>query len=157
MGRDSSFEKICELPKWWNCWRWWIARYGVWRQILIFGPQKWCSNHPRSVGEYQLRITSPGTAVDMLQSRFTSSLENIGGHSVCYPWSAISDWALYKYRTEPDIDIGLKSAESDIISDIGINFCPISDIRLPKFENSGSAVVRRQILNMKTEGSRPVR
>ncbi len=25
-------------------------------------------------------------------------------------------------------DIGLKSAESDIISDIGINFCMISDI-----------------------------
>jgi hypothetical protein len=35
------------------------------------------------------------------------------------------------YRTELDIgtsDIGLKRAESDIISDIGINFYPISDI-----------------------------
>jgi hypothetical protein len=43
-----------------------------------------------------------------------------------------SDIRDQRYRTEPDIgtsDIGLKSAESDIISDIGINFCPISDIR----------------------------
>jgi hypothetical protein len=38
-----------------------------------------------------------------------------------------------RYRTEPDIgtsDIGLKSAESDIISEIGIHFCPISDINI---------------------------
>jgi hypothetical protein len=37
-----------------------------------------------------------------------------------------------RYRTEPNIgmsDIGLKSAESDIISDIGINFCTILDIQ----------------------------
>jgi hypothetical protein len=41
-------------------------------------------------------------------------------------------------------DIGLKSAESYIISDIGINFCPIFDIRYPstKFVNPDSAVVR---------------
>ncbi len=48
----------------------------------------------------------------------------IGGHLVRYPWSAISDWAWYRnfrYRTE--------RAESDIISDIGIDFYPISDIR----------------------------
>ncbi len=49
----------------------------------------------------------------------------IGGHLVRYPWSAISDWAWYRnfrYRTE--------RAESDILSDIGINFYLISDIRL---------------------------
>ncbi len=43
-----------------------------------------------------------------------------------------SDIRDQRYRTEPDIgmsDIGLKSAESDIITDIGINFCPICDIR----------------------------
>ncbi len=48
----------------------------------------------------------------------------IGGHLVRYPWSAISDWAWYRnfrYRIE--------RAESDIISDIGINFYPISYIR----------------------------
>ncbi len=51
---------------------------------------------------------------------------SIGGHLLRYPWSAISDWAWYRnfrYRTE--------ESESDIISDIGINFYPISDIRHP--------------------------
>ncbi len=37
-----------------------------------------------------------------------------------------SDLRDQRYRTEPDI--GLKCAESDIILDIGIKFCPISDI-----------------------------
>ncbi len=59
-------------------------------------------------------------------SRYTSPYTvHIGGHSLRYPWSAISDWAWYRnvrYRTE--------ELKSDIISDIGINFCPISDIRL---------------------------
>ncbi len=39
-----------------------------------------------------------------------------------------------RYRTELDIGtsiIGLKRAESDIISDIGINFYPISNVRHP--------------------------
>jgi hypothetical protein len=43
-----------------------------------------------------------------------------------------SDIRDQRYRTEPDIgssDIELKSAESDIISDIGIKFSPISDIQ----------------------------
>ncbi len=43
-----------------------------------------------------------------------------------------SDISDQRYRTQPDIgtsDIGLKSAESDIISDFGINFSLISDIR----------------------------
>jgi hypothetical protein len=48
-----------------------------------------------------------------------------------------SDICDQRYRTEPGIgtsDIGLKSAEYDIISDIGINFCPISnsDINIHK-------------------------
>jgi hypothetical protein len=41
-----------------------------------------------------------------------------------------------RYQTEPDIgtsDIGLKRAESDIISDIGINFYLISNIDIQKF------------------------
>ncbi len=45
-----------------------------------------------------------------------------------------SDIRDQRYRTELDIgtsDIGLKKAESDIISDIRINFDPISDIRHP--------------------------
>ncbi len=44
-----------------------------------------------------------------------------------------SDIRDQRYRTEPDIgtsDIGLKSAESDIISDIGRNFSPISDFNI---------------------------
>jgi hypothetical protein len=61
--------------------------------------------------------------------------------TVCWPlrgsWDTIgggaqSDIRDQRYRTEPDIgmsDIRLKCAESDIISDIGINFCPISDIQ----------------------------
>ncbi len=43
-----------------------------------------------------------------------------------------SDIRDQRYRTELDIrtsDIGLKRVESDIISDIGINFYPLSDIR----------------------------
>ncbi len=55
-----------------------------------------------------------------------TAMKCIGGHLVRYPWSAISDWAWYRnfwYRTE--------RAESDIISDIGIKFYPISDIRHP--------------------------
>ncbi len=43
-----------------------------------------------------------------------------------------SDIRDQRYWTEPDIgtsDIGLKSAESDIISDIGIKFCVIFDIQ----------------------------
>jgi hypothetical protein len=67
-----------------------------------------------------------------------------------------SDSRDQRYRTEPDIgasDIGLKSAESDIMADIGINFCPISGIRVCK---PRSAVVRCELLKMKIEGSKPV-
>jgi hypothetical protein len=58
-----------------------------------------------------------------------------------------SDIRNQRYRTEPDIgtsDIGLKSAKSDIISDIAVNFFPILDIQYPtsKFVNPRSAVVR---------------
>ncbi len=67
-----------------------------------------------------------------------------------------------RYRTEPDIgtsDIGLKSSKSDIISDIGINFCPISDIRYPTllYGNPCSAVVSCLVLVMKVVSSKPVR
>ncbi len=50
-------------------------------------------------------------------------------------WSQVgtqSDIRDQRYRTEPDIgtsNIRLKCVEFDIISDIGIIFCPISDIR----------------------------
>jgi hypothetical protein len=47
---------------------------------------------------------------------------------------AYSDIRDQRYRTELDIrtsDIGLKRAESDIISNIGIKFYPISNIRHP--------------------------
>jgi hypothetical protein len=50
-----------------------------------------------------------------------------------------SDIRDHRYRTELDIgtsDIGLKRAESDTISDIGINFYPISDIRHPNILRS---------------------
>ncbi len=73
-----------------------------------------------------------------------------------------SDIRDQRYRTEPDIgtsDIGLKSAESDIISDIGINFCPISDIRYPTSTSvyPRSAVVDCQIHVMKVISSKSER
>ncbi len=52
------------------------------------------------------------------------------------PYSDIRD---QRYRTELDIgtsDIGLKRAEFDIISDIGINFYAIPDIRHLKLNTS---------------------
>ncbi len=55
-----------------------------------------------------------------------SYIMSIGGYSVRYPWSAISDWAWYRnvrYRTEEH------RVRQYCISDIGINFCTISDIR----------------------------
>jgi hypothetical protein len=45
-----------------------------------------------------------------------------------------SDIRDQRYRTEPDIrtsNIGLREAESDIISDIGMKFYPVSNIRHP--------------------------
>ncbi len=64
-------------------------------------------------------------------------LSTIGGHLVRYPWSAISDWAWYqnfRYRTE--------RVESDIISDIGIKFYPISDILFYTNNHSSSVLLR---------------
>jgi hypothetical protein len=58
-----------------------------------------------------------------------------------------SDIRDQRYQTELDIgtsDIGLKRAESDIISDIGINFYPISDIRHPKIHKSAQWL-RKQV------------
>ncbi len=60
-----------------------------------------------------------------------------------------SDIRDQRYRTELDIgtsDIGLKRAESDIISDIGINFYAISDIRHPKIHKS-TQWLRKQVLS----------
>jgi hypothetical protein len=56
-------------------------------------------------------------------------------------------------------DIRIKSSESDIISDIEINFCLISDIRYPTstFVNPCSAVVSCQILVIEVVGSPPER
>jgi hypothetical protein len=54
----------------------------------------------------------------------TEKIKFLGGH--------FSDIRDHRYRTEPDIgssDIGLKRAESDIISDIGVNFYHILNIR----------------------------
>ncbi len=58
-----------------------------------------------------------------------------------------SDIRYQRYQTELDIgtsDIGLKRAESDIISDIGRNFYPISDIRHPKIHKSAQWL-RKQV------------
>jgi hypothetical protein len=58
-----------------------------------------------------------------------------------------SDIRDQRYRTELDIgtsDIGLKRAESDIISDIGIYFYPIFDIRHPKIHKSAQWL-RKQV------------
>ncbi len=68
-----------------------------------------------------------------------------------------SDIRDQRYRTEPDIgtsDIRLNSTESDILSDIGINFCPISDNEICKFR---SAVVRSYEHNIKAVSSISVR
>jgi hypothetical protein len=45
-----------------------------------------------------------------------------------------SDIRDQRYRTE--LDIGLKRVESDIVSDIGINLCPICDVRHPDIHRS---------------------
>ncbi len=72
-----------------------------------------------------------------------------------------SDIRDQRYRTDPDIgtsDIGLKCLESDIISDIGINFFPISYVYPTSiFANPRSAMVRRLIIDMMIVGSNLVR
>ncbi len=73
----------------------------------------------------------------------------MGGHLLRYPWSAILDWAWYW-----NFDSGLKRAESDIISDIGINFYPISDIQRFIDQHSGWEV-RRWPVKIKDLGSKP--
>ncbi len=64
------------------------------------------------------------------------------------------------YRTEPNIgtsDIGLKCAESDIISDTGINFCPICNIRLNISKSSQRNGKTSKVLNIKIVGLKPER
>ncbi len=77
---------------------------------------------------------------------------HMGGHSVSYLWSVISDWAWcwnVRYRTE----------ERRVQYYIRYRNKPLSDIwyLTTKFVNPCSAVVRRQKLDLKTEGSKPVR
>ncbi len=76
----------------------------------------------------------------------------IGGHSVRYPWSAISDWAWYRnvrYRTE----------EHRVRHYIGYRNNLFSDIRYPTsmFVNLYSEVVSCLVLFMKVVGSKPKR
>jgi hypothetical protein len=75
----------------------------------------------------------------------------IGGHSLWYPWSAISDWAWYRnvrYRTE----------ELKVQHYVGYRNKLLSDIRYPTsiFGNPRSAVVCWQILVMKVVSLKPV-
>jgi hypothetical protein len=70
---------------------------------------------------------------------YTVYLAGIGGH--------LLNFRDQRYRTELDIgtsEIGLKRAESDIISDIGTNFYPISDIQHPKILKSAQWL-RKQV------------
>jgi hypothetical protein len=76
----------------------------------------------------------------------------IGGHSLRYPWSAISDWAWYRnvrYRTE----------ELKVRHYIGYRNKLLSNIRhsTSTFGNPRSAVVSCQILVTKVISSKPVR
>ncbi len=77
----------------------------------------------------------------------------IGGHSVRYQWSAISDWAWYRnvlYQTE----------ERRVWHHVRYRnklFCLISNILQLKFINPRSAVVRRLLLDIKIVGLKPVR
>ncbi len=61
-----------------------------------------------------------------------------------------SDIRDQRYRTEPDIgtsDIGLKCAEADIMLDIGIKFCPISDIQHKFYDTPWRSGKTLDILN----------
>ncbi len=75
----------------------------------------------------------------MSPSSTSPSSEASGSGSAKCRTGTYSDMRDQRYWTELDIgtsDIGLKRAESDIISDIGINFYLISDIQ--KFINQHS-------------------
>jgi hypothetical protein len=77
------------------------------------------------------------------------NMVTIGGHSVRYPWSAISDWAWYRnvrYRTE----------ERRVRNYIGYRNKLLSDIQYPNI-NLCSAVVSCQMLGMEVRRSKPVR
>jgi hypothetical protein len=81
-----------------------------------------------------------------------SRKRTIGGHSLRYPWSAISDWAWYRkvrYRTE----------ELNVRHYIGYRNKLLSNIRYPTllFGNPRSAVVSCLPLLMKVVNSKPVR
>ncbi len=93
-------------------------------QPQIGGPREW-GEHP---------------FLDDLKSEFKSySLQSISAHFQYYRYLVRQ-----QYRTEPEIgtsNIVLKRAESDIISDIGINFYPLSNIDIPLFTNQHSGWV----------------
>jgi hypothetical protein len=69
----------------------------------------------------------------LFKNNLPSSSHHRDIKGIVQPWVGTqSDIRDQRYRTDSDIrtsDIGLKCAESDIIVDIGINFCAISDIR----------------------------
>ncbi len=81
---------------------------------------------------------------------FLHPTHTVGGHSVWYPWSAISDWAWYRnvrYRTE----------ERKVWHYIGYRNKLLSDIQYPTltFENPSSSVVSCQTLVRKIVSSQP--
>jgi hypothetical protein len=81
-----------------------------------------------------------------------SLLIPIGGHSVRYPWSAISDWAWYR-------NVRYQTDERRVRYYIGYRNKPLSDIQYPTstFVNPRSAVVSCQIFVMKDVGLKPER
>ncbi len=84
--------------------------------------------------------------------RIPNWLPGIGGHSVRYPWSVISDWAWYRnvlYRTE----------ERRVRHYIGFRNKLLFNIRYltKSVLNHRSAVVSYQIFWMKVVGSKPER
>ncbi len=91
-------------------------------------------------------------SIMLYNSKIKCVLITIGGHSLRYPWSAISDWAWYRnvrYRTE----------ELKVRHYIGYRNKLLSDIRYPTsiLGNPRNAVISCQILIMKVESSKSVR
>ncbi len=106
-----------------------------------------CIPFPQGVGKY----FSNYTPLLIWRLGFLE-LTIIGGHSLRYPWSAISDWAWYRnvrYRTE---DLKVRHY-------IGYRNKLLSDIRYPTllYGNPRSAVVGCLVLVMKVVSSKPVR
>jgi hypothetical protein len=78
------------------------------------------------------RFVAPGPSIKETDKLNTKSHRFVCLHILSYV-GTYSDIGDQRYWTELDIgtsDIGLKRAESDIISDFGINFYPISDMHM---------------------------